>query len=230
MKIPLLLLHGAIGSKQQFRELEESLKGKTEVYTIDFPGHGLKPFPPEPFSIELFTNSVIDWMNRNKLDRINIFGYSMGGFVGIYMASHFPERVNKVFTLATKFNWSKEIAAREVKLLDPLVIEQKLPEFARELERRHAPRDWRELLKRTADMLTGMGRKNPLTDEDLREMEQEVLIGMGDRDNMVIIEESVYSYRLLRNGRLLIMPGIPHPFEKVPLPRLLSEITSFFGL
>jgi pimeloyl-ACP methyl ester carboxylesterase len=228
MKLPLLLLHGAIGSADQFDELTKMLGSKIEVHALDFPGHGKQPFPEEPFSIAQFADYVVQWMDQKKLLKVDVFGYSMGGFVGMYMASHFPERINRVFTLATKFNWSKEIAQREVGLLDPDVIEEKLPDFAHLLKKRHASKDWKEVLKRTADMLTAMGRKNPLNDEDLRTMNQEVLIGMGDRDNMVIIEESVYAYRLLKNGSLLVIPGTPHPIEKVALPRLKQEILSFF--
>jgi pimeloyl-ACP methyl ester carboxylesterase len=228
MKFPLVLLHGAIGSKQQFNELLELLSKKMEVYALDFPGHGKAAFPGEPFSIPQFAAHVIQWMDKKKLLKVDIFGYSMGGFVGIYLATHFPDRVNKVFTLAAKFNWSKEIALRETSLLDPTVIEQKLPDFAKELKQRHAPKDWKELLNKTSDMLIAMGRKNPLHDEDLRSINQEVLIGMGDRDNMVIIEESVYAYRLLKNGRLLILPNTPHPIEKISVARLKTEVLTFF--
>jgi pimeloyl-ACP methyl ester carboxylesterase len=51
-------------------------------------------------------------MQQNQLENAAIFGYSMGGYAGMYLAKYFPERVSKLLTLATKFYWDEKIAAR----------------------------------------------------------------------------------------------------------------------
>ena len=38
----LLLLHGALGSKEQFTALNEQLSSEFEVHTLDFEGHGIE--------------------------------------------------------------------------------------------------------------------------------------------------------------------------------------------
>ena len=40
MKEKLILLHGALGSKNQFRPLMERLKEYFDMYTMNFEGHG----------------------------------------------------------------------------------------------------------------------------------------------------------------------------------------------
>lgn len=225
----LLLLHGAAGSKQRLQPLKDHLSRDFDVYSMNFSGHGGEPFPEETFSIEMFAMDVINFMNKNEIRQIHIFGYSMGGFVALYLAAHYPERVLSVFTLGTKFNWNRDTVKMQVKLLDAEVIEEKLPEYAREMEQIHAPNDWKEMLEKTIEMLKIMGKKNPLGDDDLQGLEIPVLIGMGDRDNMVIIEESVFSFRLLKKGQLFIMPDTPHPITRVRQDRLASEIRQFVG-
>ena len=224
----LLLLHGAIGSKEQFVNLEEKLKGSFETHSINFSGHGGKTIPGEPFSISLFAGDVLSYLDKLKIEKIDIFGYSMGGYVGLYLCKNYPGRVNKIFTIASKFKWSDEIGAKEIKMLDPVKIKEKIPAFADELQKRHSPGDWKLVLAKTEEMMTNLGRNNELKDEDYSLIENLVLVSVGDRDKMVSIQETDEVYRKLKNRQMLLLPDTPHPFENVPLKRLEPEIKNFF--
>ena len=115
---PLLLLHGAIGSKDQFPSLVQLLSSDYDVHTLNFSGHGGSAFASEPFSIPLFANDVLNYMQEHGIAKASIFGYSMGGYVGMYLAKHRPEKINKLITLATKYHWDEVIAAKEVQMLN----------------------------------------------------------------------------------------------------------------
>lgn len=227
MREKLLILHGAAGSKDRFDKIGLRLEKKFDILRMNFSGHGGEPIPTTPFSIDLFVKNVIDFMNHHQLFSIHIFGYSMGGFVALKLAAENPERVKKIFTLGTKMNWTKETAKQQIKRLDTEVIEEKLPHYAEELQTIHQPNDWKKVIAKTVEMLQDMGKKNPLTDDDLAGLDIPVLIGMGDRDNMVIIEESVYAYRLLKKGQLLILPDTPHPIHNADADALSREIIRF---
>jgi pimeloyl-ACP methyl ester carboxylesterase len=54
------------------------------------------------------------------------------------------------------------------------------------------------------------------------------MVGVGDRDKMVTIEETLAAYRRLPNGRFIVLPDTPHPLEKVSPGRLAREIGDFF--
>jgi pimeloyl-ACP methyl ester carboxylesterase len=223
---PLLLLHGALGSESQFDFLS-GLKDHFIVHTMNFSGHGGKDLP-ETFSIEGFANDVLDYISKNNLPSLNIFGYSMGGYVALYLAKHHPEKVNAIFTLATKFNWTPEIALHETKMLNAEKIEEKIPAFAKQLEKLHYPADWKSVLQKTAGMMIGLGNRNPLQEENYRTIKQKVLIGIGDKDAMVTLEETIAVYRNLPNADLIVFPHMPHPFEKADHRRLTAEMISFF--
>ena len=225
----LLLLHGAIGAKDQLLSLANALQDKYIVHTINFRGHGGVTFPEQPFSIELFTKDVLDYLQQNNITTINIFGYSMGGYVGMYLAKHHPEQINKVVTLATKFHWDESTAAKEIKMLDASTIEQKIPAFAQQLQQRHAPQDWKLLLEKTTTLLTSLGKNNTLQLEDHTTISTPSLLLLGDRDKMITLDETLAVYKQLPNAQLGILPNTPHPIEKVNIDLLAFFIQHFIG-
>jgi esterase/lipase len=225
----LILLHGAIGAKDQLKLLEESLNNKFNVHNFNFSGHGGKPML-EKFSIEDFAKEVLEYIDQKQIESANIFGYSMGGYVALYLAKNYPDKVKKVFTLGTKFLWTAEIAQKEIKMLNANKIIEKLPAFAKTLENRHQPNDWKMVLQKTSDMMVELGNRNVLQQEDFKEIEQAVTIAIGDKDNMVTLDETINVYRNLPNANLIVFPNTQHPIEKVDLKKLSNEILIFFAL
>lgn len=223
----LLMLHGAIGSSEQLEPIANKLKDTFEIYLWNFTGHGGKDIPSEPYSIKMFAEDVLYFIDKNKLSGIDVYGYSMGGYVALYIARHFPGKINKIFTTATKFNWTHESSLKESKLLNPDKIIEKIPVFAKELEQRHSPQDWKVVLNKTAEMMINLGNDPELKSEDFELIQNEILLSIGDRDNMVSIEETVDVYRKFKKGSLLVIPDTPHPIEKISVERLNFEIINF---
>lgn len=223
----ILLLHGAIGDSEQLKPLDKLLAVDHIVYRLNFNGHGGTPFLGDPFSIEGFAQEVIDFLSIHHISSINIFGFSMGGYVAMYLAKHHPNKVNKLITLATKFYWDDAIAAKESTLLDPQKIEEKIPAFAAQLKKRHDPQDWKIVLHKTAEMLLKMGNNNTIKMQEYQSIKHPVLVMLGDRDKMVSFEETLKIYQQLANAQLSILPGTQHPIESVNIPRLAFEIKSF---
>lgn len=218
----LILLHGALGSSEQFKSLEQNLSANYQVHAPNLPGHGGTGLQQE-FSIRFFAQFLEEYIQQHNLKGASVFGYSMGGYAAMYLARQKPELIGKIITLATKWSWSEEIAAREVKMLQPEVIEQKLPQFARALEQRHAPDNWKELLHKTADMMLQMGKDNPLKHEDLAQVTTPSLIMLGDRDKMVSLQETVEAYQNIPGAQMTVLPKTAHPIEQVDM-----EMISFF--
>lgn len=225
----LFLLHGAIGAKDQLQPLADALKDKYIVHTLNFSGHGGEAFPNEAFSMELFANDVLNYLQQNNIEQTNIFGYSMGGYVAMYLAKHHPQKINKHITLATKFHWDETVAAKEIKMLDAAVIEQKVPAFAAQLQQRHAPQDWKLLLERTASLLLSLGKNNILQLQDYTSINTPSLLLLGDRDKMISTEETFAVYKQLPNAQLGIIPATPHPIEQANITSLSFFIQQFIG-
>lgn len=227
MKNPLLLLHGAIGSKAQMEPIKNTLSADYEIHTLNFTGHGGRDSKGKDFAIDLFTQDVLDYMAENKIQQVDIFGYSMGGYVALNLARLHPEKVNKIFTLATQFAWAVDKAEKEVKMLNPEAIEAKVPAFAKALQERHAPCDWKEILKKTGDMMMRLGAGERLTVEDLGDINTPIIASVGDQDTMVSQGETELIAEVL-GGKFLVLEGVPHPIEKVNVDMLCGHLRTFF--
>lgn len=225
----LLLLHGALGSAATLYPLQQLLAPYYSVHTLNFRGHGGTVLPEESFSIEAFAEDTLRYIEEQKLQEVDIFGFSMGGYVALYLALHQPAHIGRVFTLATKFAWSPETAAKEVKMLQPQKLEEKVPAFAATLAARHSPTDWRKVMLSTADMMQNLGEQPLLTAATLAKIDKAVRVSVGDRDNMVSIQETAWAFQHLPDASLLVLPDARHPLEQTDLQRLQWEIRQFFG-
>jgi pimeloyl-ACP methyl ester carboxylesterase len=210
---PILLLHGALGTKAQLQPLNSLLR-QYEVHTLNFSGHGDAGPAASALSIPLLAEETAAYLEDRGLPPLPIFGYSMGGYVAMYLARHYPGKVSRVITLGTKYHWDAATAARELKMLDAGVIEQKVPAFAAALQERHAPQDWKQVLAATATLMEGLGQAPALNVEDYAAIRIPCLVMLGDRDQMVSLQETLDVYQVLPQAQLAVLPNTPHPIEK----------------
>lgn len=224
----LLLLHGALGSAENFAQLISLLKNDFEIYTLDFEEHGQYQVSENPLTIAGFASQVLNFLNENKIGQINIFGYSMGGYVGLYFAKHHPEKIEKLFTLATKLNWTVEGSQKETSFLNPEIIKEKAPRYAIALEKLHG-QNWENLMHKTAEMMLDLGKLPVIVNNDFSQITVPVQMAVGDKDNMVSIEETLQAYRQLPNGQFLVLPNTQHPIERVNPEELAHQIKRYFN-
>ncbi|GGO36252.1 alpha/beta fold hydrolase [Deinococcus humi] len=222
----LVLLPGALQASASLTPLASALAPFADVLLLDLPGHGGQIIPDVLRSWEIAA-AVVTELDRRNVARAHVFGYSLGGYVGLLLARAHPERVAGVFAHATKLAWTPEVAAREVRGLNPDRILEKAPAFAATLQQAHTPQDWQLLTRRVADLLTELGENPAVTDSVLRALKVPVQLSLGDQDRMVSLEETVAAYRALARGRLLVLPGVTHPFEHAVQERLAPEIHAF---
>lgn len=223
----LLLLHGALGSAANFNLLTQYLLNDFEIHTLTFKGHDGGIIPENDFTMAHFANEVITYLEEKNINQISIFGYSMGGYVGLYLAKYFPEKVEKLYTLATNLNWTVEGAVKEAAMLNPSLIKEKVPKYAAALEDLHG-NNWEILLEKTAKMILNLGKNPTLKPCDFEAIAIPVLLSVGDKDVMVTIEETTNVFRKLSNAQLYIMPNTIHPIEKVNVSALAYQIKLFF--
>ena len=227
-KPALILLHGALGAASQFQPWLSLLEQDFRVFTLDFEGHGERPGTRREFAIEHFAENLEQLIQEQGLAPANVFGYSMGGYVALWLAAQKPELIERVFTFASKVAWDPETAKREIRMLDPEKIKAKVPHFAKMLETRHAANNWEAVLHETAGMMNGLGQNN-LIEASYTGIKARVRVGLGDRDTMVGLEETVQMQNRIDGAELLILPGTPHPLEKIDPLRICTQIKDFFS-
>ena len=223
----ILLLHGAIGAADQLQHLAHLLNDRFTVHTFNFSGHGGEPFR-DAFSIPQFARELDNYISEHQIQSPSVFGYSMGGYVAMYYAKHYPGRINKIVTLGTKFYWDEEVAAREIRMLDAEKIELKIPAFAAELAQRHAPNDWKIVLAKTRELMLVLGRHEEGWQDDFSPVSTPSLLLLGENDTMVSREETEAVQATIPNAEFRLLPNTPHPIGQVDMSQLNKIIGEFF--
>ena len=218
----LILLHGALGADSLFDPLKTELEGHFDCYNFNFSGHGRQAFNAEGFGIDTFAAELKTFIQAHDLAGSPVFGYSMGGYVALYLASQEPGLISGILTLGTKFGWNPEAAAKEAAMLKPEVMTEKVPAFTEMLEARHGAQ-WKALVEATAKMMIGLGNTPLLTEATLSSIDIPVTIGLGEKDRMVSQGESTWATQFLASGSFQLFENTPHPLEKVD-PKALSEV------
>jgi pimeloyl-ACP methyl ester carboxylesterase len=224
----ILFLHGALGSSTTFESLILKLQDPYSCHAIDFPLHGNNARPFE-FTVAEFAKYFIQFIEENYTQKISVFGYSMGGYVALYAASLRPELFDSVMTFETKFKWTEEIAAKEIAMLNTDKMEQKIPAFVTQLKQRHQQIDWKDLVNKTASLLHNLGTNKLLDQLRLNSIPVKVMVGQGDKSEMIKPEETIDVFRQLQDGSFYVLPNTKHAFDKVNEKLLLSHITQFFN-
>lgn len=224
---PLLLLHGALGTAASFDKWQPLLAHYFSLHTLTFRGHGTHPGQLSGSFFDDFSEDIIQYLDAQNLEQVDIFGYSMGGYAALYTALKHPERVGRIVTLNTKFNWSAETVGRETALLDPDKIAAKVPAFAEHLKAQHGAPYWRTMLSNTCRLMEQLANQPLLTPTALSQITQKVLVGFCDQDHTAPVADNLYVTRHIPDSGLLVLPFTPHPLEKIPPHLLMPHLTHF---
>jgi pimeloyl-ACP methyl ester carboxylesterase len=224
----ILFLHGALNSSSQFDVLKTKIDKSYAVHAFNFSGHGGNIIPLNGLSFEVFVNDILNYLNQNNIEKINLFGYSMGGYAALMFANKYPERVDKIFSCSVKLKWDLESAAKETDFLNPDKISEKVPAFANNLMMLHGINVWKNLLKSTSNMMMDLAKGKLLTDEDFEKLNQHILFAVGDSDTTAGLSDTINVFKKVKKSQLFVMPNSPHEFVKLDMDSLAHQINLFF--
>jgi len=222
----ILLLHGALGSEIQLINVFKDITGY-DYQTFNFSGHGGKAFI-DNFSIDGFANELKEYVEVNNLFGIDVFGYSMGGFVALYLASKYQNLLGRIFTLGTMLNFGEESINKEIQKLNVEKIKEKIPHYAELLKQRHFPNNWEILVVKFKEMLINMKNNQKYDIYNFSKIENIVMLALGDSDDTADLQSTINARKIIKNSSLLVIPDCQHPIEKVNKLRLKFELDNFF--
>lgn len=224
---PLILLHGLLGSiESDWKRFIPSFSREYRVIAVDMRGHGLTDNPDGKLSDELFISDFIKLLDVLHLESVLVCGYSLGGFVGLMAGIHHPSRVKALVMHATKIYWDEGTILSMIDKMDPGRMLAEDAKSAEALQKIHGKR-WRSLLKEAASFMKSV-RRGGLSEEYLRRAGFPILVSIGDRDNLIPLEEATRFYRSLPKGELLIMPNTKHSIRSVREDVFVPVVLDFF--
>jgi 3-oxoadipate enol-lactonase len=108
---PTLVFSTSLGSDlHMWDKVVPFLEQDFRILRYDTRGHGSSSTPALPWSIEMLAADLIALLNAHSIERAHFCGLSLGGLVGLWLALHSPERINRL-VLA---NTAARIGSREM--------------------------------------------------------------------------------------------------------------------
>lgn len=93
---PFVIMHGFLGMSDNWKTLgTQFAESGFEVHMLDLRNHG-RSIQSAEFNYQLMVNDVVEYCQENKLTNIDLLGHSMGGKVAMFVATQFPELVEKL--------------------------------------------------------------------------------------------------------------------------------------
>lgn len=92
---PVIILHGLLGSSDNWQPVARKLAEHFQVHTLDLRNHGRSPHAEE-FNYDVMCGDLREFMQTHQLPRCHIVGHSMGGKIAMHFALNFPGLVAKL--------------------------------------------------------------------------------------------------------------------------------------
>jgi pimeloyl-ACP methyl ester carboxylesterase len=111
---PLILLPGGFMTVEAMGELVPQLAATRRIIGVELQGHGHTADIERPLRFELMADDIAALIIHLGLERADIFGFSLGGGVGLQTAIRHPEVVRKLVLASTPFKrdgWFPEALA-----------------------------------------------------------------------------------------------------------------------
>ncbi len=100
--IPLLMIHGNSSSSAVFKnQLNGEVGWKFRVIAPDLPGHGDSSDALDPkrtYSMEGYADAITELLAKLGIEEAVVFGWSLGGHIGLEMISRFPGMTGLMIT------------------------------------------------------------------------------------------------------------------------------------
>lgn len=95
---PVIILHGLLGSLDNWQTIAKKLSDKFKVFIVDQRNHGKSPHSAD-FNYELLSDDLMRFFQQHQIDKAYLIGHSMGGKAAMTFALKHPDKVEKLIVV-----------------------------------------------------------------------------------------------------------------------------------
>jgi len=99
----LLLLHGNSENKGIFKDYQQKYFPMFHTIAIDSRGHGESKSTDEKYTIDQYSNDVIDFCKAKGINEAYVIGYSDGGNIALFLAKKAPELFTRLVAISPNY-------------------------------------------------------------------------------------------------------------------------------
>jgi 3-oxoadipate enol-lactonase len=213
---PVLVLSNSLGTTLSMWDDQASvLRERFRLLRYDQRGHGESPVPSGPYTIEDLGLDLLALLDRLEIEHAAFCGLSIGGLVGMWLASEAPERVGRMVLCCTASRFDPEMydaRARQVRaegvgsIADTVLERWFTPEFR---AARPETVEWAGSMLRGTPAEGYAGCCEVLRDADVRsrlgEIRAPTLVVAGAEDPAATVDQAEEIYASIPEARLSVV-------------------------
>ncbi len=237
---PLFILHGLLGSGDNWATLAKKYGETYEVIVPDWRNHG-RSFHDDDHNFPAMIDDLLRLMDDLSINEADFIGHSMGGKALMYLTNHFPDKVQKqiIVDIAPRaYSGGHEYIFAAMESLDLEEVdsrkeaEENFGEYItdpavrlfllKNLKREGDHYKWKPNLKAIKN-----GYKNLLTDvypEELHSIDTPTLFVKGEKSNYIQNEDVPSIEKYYNDVRFVTIPDSGH-WVHAEQPELFYEVT-----
>jgi pimeloyl-ACP methyl ester carboxylesterase len=235
---PLLLLHGGLFDiDQQFGALIPGLAEGRQVIAADFQGHGRTNDIDRPLRSADLASDVLGLLRHLGVEKVDVFGFSVGGAVALYLAVRHPEVVRKLVVSSVSFHPDGDRTDTS-EVVSEMTVDMIAGTPMEEAYLAKSPHPDKDHLQGLLTKLGGYDKGvRGWSEEDISGIAAPTLITVGDCDAVKLTH--AVRFLQLRGGdvdghvdgqpvsQLAVFPGTMHFYGLARTPMVLDAVTGF---
>ena len=214
---PLIMVHGGLANSNYFgRVIPFLVEAGYHVIAVDSRGHGRSTRSAKPYSYELMESDVVGMLDALHIPKADLVGWSDGGIIGIVMAIHNPEHLNRVFAFGANTVPEGLIPDFDSKGL--------FADYEKRAEGEYnaispTPGQYQDFLKQIGEM---WATQPHISDAQLAAIHTPIAIADGRYDEGIKQSHDRYMAAAIPGAHLIILPGVSH-FAMLQNPPLFAR-------
>jgi len=245
----VVFIHGLGGCWQNWLEQLPRVAQERRAIAMDLPGFSRSRMPEDEVSITNYARTVNDLCDHLGLDRVELVGNSMGGFIALEIGIRHPERVDSITVVSaagistTNLEVKPVVTfARATAAITNFFI-ARAEEFVKRPRMRHLMMSYvfrhPTLIKSDLafEIMRGSGSDGfipalqALAEYDysdrLPEVKVETLLVWGDEDNLVPVEDAAKYEELIPKAKKVILEDTGH-CSMIERPQTFNDLLMTF--
>ncbi len=220
---PLVLLHGSYVWGTDYPTLSQG----RQVIIIDMQGHGRTADINRPFTFEQMADDTAALLKHLKIEQTDVFGYGMGGTIGLALAIRHPGLVRRLAICSAAYRPVEESYPPDVlNAFKEMTPENFAPKELKEPYDKMSPApNWRGLVAKIMQMEQDF---KGFSKEQMKAIKAEVFIGVGDHYD-VGLEHVVEMHNLIPKSQLAVFPNSDHLLLSTNPDKILIPIREFLN-
>ncbi|RAP30982.1 Alpha/beta hydrolase fold [Brevibacillus laterosporus] len=236
----VVLLHGFCGSLLYWEAVMNQLAERYTVIAPDLRGHGDSWSPVGTYTMESFADDLRDLLHHLHVDRISLFGHSLGGYISLAFASRYQIWLDHLGLIHStslpddeqgKLNRATGIKTIEEQgitpFVDQLITKLCAPGFLSQNPK------WEEEIKQMGYETTPEGaihslagmKDRPDRTSVIEELSCPILLMAGSEDKVIPLQKTFLVHR--ENVTTVLLEGSGHMGMIETPQQWLTAVTSF---